>query len=137
MSTSAKGGGCELPGFPNHRNRERVWFVRRNGLTSGFPSRETGVFEHICTVTLLVLFSRVVFASYARSSCVQLTMSGWIDAKVNSTVLVMCTVMLFIFIGEEVCHPAVAYMIEQCIADAGDSVSHPRKSGSSEMYICL
>ena len=25
--------------------------------------------------------------------------------------------MLFIFIGEEVSHPAVAYMIEQCIAD--------------------
>ena len=44
-------------------------------------------------------------------------MSGWIDAKVDSTVLVMCTVMLFIFIGEEVCRPVVAYMIEQCIAD--------------------
>ena len=29
----------------------------------------------------------------------------------------MCTVMLFIFIGEKVSRPAVAYMIEQCIAD--------------------
>ena len=29
--------------------------------------------------------SRVAFASYARSSCVQLTMSEWFDAKVDSS----------------------------------------------------
>ena len=35
----------------------------------------------------------------------------------STAVLVMYTVMLFIFIGEEVSRLAVAYMIEQCIAD--------------------
>ena len=49
--------------------------------------------------------SRVVLASYAQSSCGQLTMS---KAKVDSSSGNVC---------EKVSRPAVAYMIEQCIAD--------------------